>query len=213
MPHRFETTRVTTVTRPADHVERQADTAVVDAAVMRRIGRRLPISIASMSGWSTASCSCGCRARTSTTRVQEFLSAMDWLPAPEAAAFPCGWRPSGAKNVRSIFCDASASLPRSYSEPAAHDGDTSTALRCSETRALPEAYRDAGAAPGGGLTGRRSRSARTTHASVRVNRIADETTARPAGTERHTMSDDYPWDRSGPPDADVERLERSRHTA
>src|SRR4029077_3174743 len=78
------------------------------------------------------------------------------------------------------------------------------------SRAARGVSRDAGPAPGGRPDRAGDRRAHGTHARLGAGEPAsrDEATARPAGTERHTMSDDYLWDRSGPPDADVERLER-----
>ena len=99
VPHRFETlTRVTTVTRPADHVERQSDTAVVDAArggdwqafadlyrkYVRMVHGVLLVRVP--------------RADVDDLVQDVFLSAMDRLPAlREAAAFP-GWLASIARN-------------------------------------------------------------------------------------------------------------------
>ena len=145
VPHRFEAlTRVTTVTQPADHVERPSDAAVVDAA---RGGDRQAFAdlyrryVRMVHGVLLVRVP---RADVDDLVQDVFLSAMDRLPAlREAAAFP-GWLASIARN-RAVDFLRRKRVPTEelIREPAAHDGDTSAALAVlSEIRALPEAYRE-----------------------------------------------------------------------
>ena len=174
LPRPFEAlTRVTTATKPADQVERQPDTAVVDAA---RGGDRQAFAdlyrkyVRMVHGVLLVRVP---RADVDDLVQDVFLSAMDRLPAlREAAAFP-GWLASIARN-RAVDFLRRKRIPTEelIQEPPAHDGDASAALAVlSEIRALPEAYRETLVLRlVEGLTGPEiAERTGLTHASVRVN--------------------------------------------
>jgi RNA polymerase sigma-70 factor (ECF subfamily) len=173
VPRRFEAlTRVTTVTRPADRVERQSDTAVVDAA---RGGDRQAFAdlyrkyVRMVHGVLLVRVP---RADVDDLVQDVFLSAMDRLPAlREAAAFP-GWLASIARN-RAVDFLRRKRIPTEelIQEPAAHDNTSAALAVLSEIRALPEAYRETLVLRlVEGLTGPEiAERTGLTHASVRVN--------------------------------------------
>ena len=143
--------------------------------------------------------------------VQEvFLSAMKQLAR---AAYGGGVSRVAGHHRAQSRDGSSPPRPRNYPvellDPPAPRGAAQDAfLVLDQIRRLPEAYRETLVLRlVQGMTGPEI-AAQTglTHESVRVNLCRrDENAARIAGDE---MNDDYLWDRSGPPDLEVARLEQ-----
>ena len=143
--------------------------------------------------------------------VQEvFLSAMKQLRGLRTAAAFRGWLGTIARNrAMDHHRRARETTPIELLDPPAPRGAAQDAfLVLDQIRRLPGGLsRNAGAAPGG----RHDRSGDCgpdrTDARVRAREFVprNENAARIAGDE---MNDDYLWDRSGPPDLEVARLEQ-----